>query len=154
MVSLSATAKGPVMAPDFDLNGFWQVEEENLLKLSARAASMSNLAFEVELLPDSPGARRAEGEWIFTGLEGIREGTRSNATFTWIDTEFLQEKRVRAYSHMPLWMPAEGSNTGFNRFDLSRILARGIKYRPLPITASITAERETELLAAWHIRGG
>ena len=107
-------------------------------------------------------------------LEGIKEGTGSNATFTWLDTEFLQENRVRAYSHMPLWMPAEGSSTGFNRFDLSRILARGIKYRPLPVTArdtleyhksrpeerqsslraGITAERETELLEAWHIRGG
>lgn len=107
-------------------------------------------------------------------LEGIREGTGSNATFTWLDTEFLQEKRVRAYSNMPLWMPAEGSNTGFNRFDLSRILARGLKYRPLPVTAKdtleyhksrplerqaslrngITAEREAELLTAWHARVG
>jgi len=107
-------------------------------------------------------------------LEGIRAGINTNATFTWLDTEFLQENRVRAYSHMPLWMPAEGSSTGFNRFDLSRIQERGIKYRSLPITArdtleyhksrpeerqgqlraGITAEREAELLTAWHARSG
>ena len=68
--------------------------------------------------------------------------------------------------------PAEGRSAGFQRFDLSRPLASGITYRPLAVTAKdtldfhlsrnlerqqnlragITAEREAELLAAWHSR--
>jgi 2'-hydroxyisoflavone reductase len=105
-------------------------------------------------------------------LDGIGEGVGSGATFTWVDTDFLLERGVRAYTHMPLWMPARGRNVGFNRFDLTRTLETGITYRPLPVTAGdtlewhktrpaeeqarlragITAEREAELLGAWHSR--
>jgi len=106
-------------------------------------------------------------------LDGIQEGIGSEATFTWVETSFLQERRVRAYTDMPLWMPTTGANHGFNRFDLSRIAATGITYRPLSVTAretlewhrtrpeerqarlrmGLTAERETDLLTAWHNRG-
>ena len=68
---------------------------------------------------------------------------------------------------MPLWMPATEDRIGFNRWDLSRPLAAGLKYRPLEVTArdtldfhksrplerqqelraGISAEREAELLA-------
>lgn len=105
-------------------------------------------------------------------LEGVREGVESDATFTWMDTEFLQQQGVRAYSHMPLWMPAVGRNLGFNRFDLTRSWEAGLKYRPLPVTAKdtldyhftrpeerqarlragITAEREAELFTLWYSR--
>ncbi len=107
-----------------------------------------------------------------TFLEGIREGVESDATFTWMDTEFLQQQRVRAYSHMPLWMPAVGRNAGFNRFDLTRTWEAGLTYRPLAVTAKdtldyhftrpeerqarlrsgITAEREAELFSLWYSR--
>jgi len=107
-----------------------------------------------------------------TFLEGVREGVESDATFTWMDTEFLQEQGVRAYSHMPLWMPAVGRNAGFNRFDLTRTWEAGLTYRPLSVTAKdtldyhftrpeerqarlrsgITAEREAELFSLWYSR--
>lgn len=74
---------------------------------------------------------------------------------------------------MPLWMPARGERAGFQRFDLTRPLAMGLEYRPLAVTAKdtldyhkscpvehqvalragISAEREAELLAAWHAAG-
>jgi 2'-hydroxyisoflavone reductase len=105
-------------------------------------------------------------------LYGCRAVTNSPVSFTWVDTDFLLERRVRPYSHMPCWRPAEGRSAGFQRFDLSRPLAAGITYRPLAVTAKdtldfhlsrnlerqqnlragITAERETELLEAWHSR--
>jgi 2'-hydroxyisoflavone reductase len=107
-------------------------------------------------------------------LYGIRAVTATPVSFTWVDTDFLLEHDVRPYSHMPLWMPARGSRAGFQRFDLSRPLAMGIKYRPLAVTAKdtldyhksrpaerraelragIPAAREAELLAAWHAGGG
>jgi 2'-hydroxyisoflavone reductase len=106
-------------------------------------------------------------------LDGIQEGIGSDATFTWVATEFLQQRRVRPYTDMPLWMPTTETNHGFNRFDLSRIAATGITYRPLTVTASetlewhhtrpeanqarlrmgLTAEREAALLQEWHDRG-
>ena len=103
-------------------------------------------------------------------LYGIRAVTSTPLSFTWVDTDFLLEREVRPYADMPLWVPARGESAGFQRFDLSQPLAMGIKYRPLAVTAKdtldyhksrpperqaelragISAEREAELLAAWH----
>ena len=105
-------------------------------------------------------------------LYGCRAVTNTAVKFTWVDTDFLSERRVRAYSHMPCWRPARGRSVGFQRFDLSRPIAAGLEYRPLAVTAKdtldfhlsrpperqaqlragITAEREAELLAAWRSR--
>jgi 2'-hydroxyisoflavone reductase len=106
-------------------------------------------------------------------LYGIRAVTAVSVSFTWIDTDFLLEQEVRPYSHMPLWIPARGNQVGFQRFDLTKSFEAGIKYRPLAVTAKdtldyhksrpverqqqlragITAEREQELLDAWHAAG-
>ncbi len=106
-------------------------------------------------------------------LYGIRAVTTADVKFTWVDTDFLLDAGVRPYGHMPLWMPARGDNIGFQRFDLSKPLEYGIQYRPLAVTArdtlefhysrtperqqelraGIEAEREQEVLAAWHSRG-
>lgn len=106
-------------------------------------------------------------------LYGIRAITASPVSFTWVGTDFLLEREVRPYSHMPLWMPARGNRVGFNRFDLTRSLEAGLTYRPLAVTAKdtldyhlsrpaerrqqmragIPAERERELLDAWHAEG-
>ncbi len=149
--------EGPVMFIDARDLGEWYI---HLLEQEVTGTFMA-------LGPEEP--------LTFSGLlEGIGKGVEAEATFTWVDTDFLLERGVRPYSHMPLWMPAQGDNVGFNRFDLSRILEAGIEYRPLPVTAKdtlewhkkrpeerrsrlragITAEREAELLNAWHARGG
>jgi 2'-hydroxyisoflavone reductase len=106
-------------------------------------------------------------------LYGIRAITATPVSFTWVDTDFLLDREVRPYSHMPLWMPARGNRVGFNRFDLTRSLVAGLTYRPLAVTAKdtldyhksrpaerrqqmragISAERERELLDAWHAAG-
>ncbi len=74
---------------------------------------------------------------------------------------------------MPVWVPAEGDAVGFSQFSSARALAEGLKYRSLAETtrdllewhatrpeerrrelrAGITAEREAELLEAWHAQG-
>ena len=107
-------------------------------------------------------------------LYGVRAVTSTPLSFTWVDTDFLLEREIRPYSDMPLWVPARGESAGFQRFDLSKPLAMGIKYRPLAVTAKdtldyhysraverqqemrpgISAEREAELLAEWHAASG
>jgi len=105
-------------------------------------------------------------------LHGIKAVTTSDATFTWVDTDFLTQHDVRGYREMPVWMPARNGREGFARFDISRELALGITFRPLAMTArdtldyyraqppdrqeklraGITPEREAEVLAAWKSR--
>ena len=104
MISLSATAQGPVKAPDLELNGLWQMEEEILMRLSARATSMSNLAFEVELLPESLGARRAEGGWNFTGFERIREGSLEGSS-THLDLPDLEVSLAKLEELLEVLVP-------------------------------------------------
>jgi 2'-hydroxyisoflavone reductase len=106
-------------------------------------------------------------------LYGIRAVTAAAVSFTWVDTDFLLERDVRPYADMPLWVPARGNQVGFQRFDITKSLEAGIQYRPLAVTARDTldyhesrpperqaqlragmpAERERELLDAWHAAG-
>ena len=105
-------------------------------------------------------------------LDGIKQATKSDARFTWANSEFLAAQKVWAWSNMPVWIPAEGEHLGFSRISNAKALSKGLTFRPLPDTtqatlewfrkqpaerqaklkAGITAMREAEVLAAWHAR--
>jgi 2'-hydroxyisoflavone reductase len=73
---------------------------------------------------------------------------------------------------MPVWRPASPGYEGFARFDLTREVAAGLTFRTLADTAQatldfhfsrpverqnqmrpgLTAQREAEVLRAWHAR--
>jgi 2'-hydroxyisoflavone reductase len=103
-------------------------------------------------------------------LDGIKKATKSNAQFTWVPAGFLAEHKVRPWSDMPVWIPPKGEETGFAEISIKKALAKGLRFRTLPDTtqatlawfkqqtaerqaklrAGITAEKEKEVLAAWH----
>ena len=103
-------------------------------------------------------------------LDGIKKATTSESRFTWVDADFLTAQKVRAWSDMPVWVPPRGGSAGFAEISISRALAKGLTFRPIPDTAKATLEwfrkqpadrqaklksgltpgRETEVLAAWH----
>jgi 2'-hydroxyisoflavone reductase len=102
-------------------------------------------------------------------LDACNDVARSGATVTWVPTEFLAEHDVTPWIDMPLalW----GGGEGLNEVDVSRAIAAGLTFRPLadtigatldwyasvddrPLRAGITAEREAEVLAAWHAASG
>jgi 2'-hydroxyisoflavone reductase len=108
-------------------------------------------------------------------LEACRRVSGSDATFTWADTKFLEAHEVAAWSDMPVWVPLTGEEAGHPFVDVSRALKAGLVYRPIsetvrgtldwwatvpqerkdaPLKAGITAEREAELLKAWHEANG
>jgi 2'-hydroxyisoflavone reductase len=107
-------------------------------------------------------------------LYGIAAVTTTPLSWTWVPLEFLTAQRIRAYSDMPVWRPPTAGFEGFARFDLSREVAAGLTFRSLADTAQATldfhrsrpaerqaqfraginAERETEVLRAWHARLG
>jgi 2'-hydroxyisoflavone reductase len=106
-------------------------------------------------------------------LYGIRAVTTTEASFTWVPREFLAGFDVRPYAEMPVWRPPVDGNEGFARFDLTPEVEAGLTFRSLADTAAATleyhysrplerqqafrsglsAEREREVLAAWHARG-
>ena len=103
-------------------------------------------------------------------LYGIRAVTTTETSFTWVPREFLARHGVRPYQEMPVWrQPVDGSQ-GFARFDLTPEVEAGLTFRSLADTATATleyhysrpaerqqnfrsglsADRETEVLSAWH----
>ena len=106
-------------------------------------------------------------------LYGIRAVTTAETTFTWVNHDFLVRIGIRPYSDMPVWMPPTDGRQGFARFDLTPEIEAGLTFRPLAVTtmdtleyhfsrpperqaalrAGISAEREAQVLEAWHARG-
>ena len=102
-------------------------------------------------------------------LDGIKSALNANAKFTCVPAEFLKQQKIEAWSDMPVWT---GEEAGMARTNINRALAKGLTFRPLAETArdtlawfksqsqdrqsklkaGLTAERETEVLAAWHKR--
>lgn len=118
-----------------------------------------------------PGSALSIAEFLY----GIRAITTSEVRFTWVDTPFLLERKVRPWSDIPIWYPPIGDHKGNGLISPKRAVAAGLRYRPLAVTAADTLEwfksegkawedaprhpgisltREAELLSEWHrLRG-
>ena len=110
-------------------------------------------------------------------LEACKDVSGSDATFTWVDTKFLDEHEVSAWTDLPVWIPLDGEDGGQPFVKVDRALAAGLRFRPIRETvrgtldwwatlspedqdrfglarAGLKPEREAELLAAWHAKQG
>ncbi|UCD25359.1 MAG: NAD-dependent epimerase/dehydratase family protein, partial [Gemmatimonadota bacterium] len=154
---------GEVLAPGDPTNPVMFIDVRDLAEWYVHLLEQGALGVLNALGPETP---LSFAELLY----GIRAVTSAPVSFTWVDTDFLLDREVRPYAHMPLWVPARGESAGFQQFDISKPLAMGIKYRPLAVTAKdtldyhysrpaerqvelragISAERETELLREWH----
>jgi 2'-hydroxyisoflavone reductase len=107
-------------------------------------------------------------------LAGIRAAMPGSlpCRFTWADADFLEEQKVRPWADMPVWFPPKGEMLGWGTANIEKAVAKGLTFRPLAETAretlewhrtrpaeaqaklraGLTAEREAEVLAAWHAR--
>ena len=107
-------------------------------------------------------------------LYGIKSVTTSDARFTWVPADFLQEKQVRAWTEMPVWVPPVGRTAGFMRVICQKAYDAGLTFRPLADTAKDTlvwyhgrpaaeqekaraglaADKEKMVLTDWHTKMG
>lgn len=94
----------------------------------------------------------------------------SNATFTWVEEEFLTQNEVTPWMNLPMWLPEK--DNGIHLTSNQRAVANGLTYRSTqqivrdtldwlneqPASGNsnpygaISHEREQELLQAWHKR--
>ncbi len=114
-----------------------------------------------------PGTPLSMAEFLY----GIRAISSADVRFTWVDTPFLLERKVRPWSDIPIWYPPIGDHKGNGLISPKRAVAAGLTYRPLAVTArdtlawfkslgvpweqaprhpGLTLAREAELLAEWH----
>ncbi len=100
-------------------------------------------------------------------LEACVAVCNPQARLTWVAESFLLEHNVEPWSELPVWLPEKESALFICRN--ARAIAAGLKFRPIEETLSDTlawartrpadhawgagmkAEREAELLRAWHV---
>ena len=102
-------------------------------------------------------------------LDECKTVSGSDASFTWVDEDFLLREKVAPWSEMPLWLPEKAAShmKRFMFIDSSKAVADGLTFRPLRETvgdtlawyedraneelkAGIDRERELTLLRKWH----
>ena len=94
----------------------------------------------------------------------------SDASLTWVELPFIEKHGLYAAGELPVWAPMSGDTRSDALVNGDRSFARGMITRPeretirdilqwwptLPedrrsnIRAGMSAEREAEMLAAWH----
>ncbi|AEI63155.1 SDR family oxidoreductase [Corallococcus macrosporus] len=107
-------------------------------------------------------------------LEANKTTLGSDARFTWVDTDFLTKHKVEPWGDIPAWVPRTGEEGGIGKVSIAKALAAGITFRPATETiretlawfktlpperqakprSGLSAEREKEVLAAWHQERG
>lgn len=117
---------------------------------------------------DAPGGSLTIGRLLDT----CRQVAQSDATFVWLPRDFMEAQKVRPWSDMPVWLPAEGETAGEGRISVKAAMAKGLTHRRLAETvrdtlayvdtwpderkarlkAGLSPEREAEVLAAWKQR--
>lgn len=103
-------------------------------------------------------------------LDEMKKTTKSNAKFTWVDSDFLASQKIR--DEMPIWTSPNGPEAAYDQMNIQKAVHHGLTFRPLAETtratlewfrkqtaerqakmrAGLTPEREAEVLAAWHKR--
>lgn len=106
-------------------------------------------------------------ETVVKACQAAAGSVGAGAKLTWIPDGWLKEHSVGAWMEMPLWIP-EGDADGMFSVNISKAVADGLTFRPIAETvrdtlawlqtrpaeyawrAGLKAEKEAELLAAWH----
>jgi 2'-hydroxyisoflavone reductase len=106
-------------------------------------------------------------------VSSIQKGVGGNASFTWVDADFLRANGANPYGReLPVYQVMRGRTAGFARFDVSPEIKAGMKFRSTETTAretiawwktlpperqaaiktGFTPEREQALLKLWKER--
>jgi 2'-hydroxyisoflavone reductase len=85
-----------------------------------------------------PAGRFGVGEL----LDGVRRGVGGDAKLTWVDADFLEQHKVRAWADLPVWVPPVGDGKYAGLISRARAVQAGLRFRP-------TAETARDTLAWW-----
>jgi 2'-hydroxyisoflavone reductase len=91
------------------------------------------------------------------------------ATPVYVDEDFLLEREVMPWAHLPVWLPSSSGMGGMMAVDVQRSVDAGLTFRSLdelvqgtldwdrtrrdtPLRGPLAPEREQEVLAEWKSR--
>jgi nucleoside-diphosphate-sugar epimerase len=101
-------------------------------------------------------------------LNDMKKTINSDARFTWVDDDFLKAQKI--IDDIPIWTSPKGPEIGYLTTNSQKAIRHGLTFRPLADTvkttlewfhkqtperqakmrAGIPADKEREVLAAWH----
>lgn len=90
-------------------------------------------------------------------IETCKKASGSDAAFTWVPADFLLERGVQPWGHLPVWAPGEGDAAGINTVINARAIKAGLTFRsPAQTIADVLAwfpgDREDDTLrAGWSM---
>jgi 2'-hydroxyisoflavone reductase len=87
-------------------------------------------------------------------LETCKQVSGSDANIHWASVDFLNQNNVAPWSDMPVWVPDTAEDAGFSRFDLSKAIQAGLKFRALQDTVHDTIEWTKTRPAEYEWRAG
>ena len=158
---------GEVLAPGTPFDAVQFIDARDLGEWTIRVAEQGTIGVFNAAGPRSP---LSIAEMLY-GIRGVTSGS-NEILFTWVDSKFLAEQKVRAWSDMPVWVSDGPENAGFSRISNARAISKGLTFRPLAETArdtldwfkalpaerrakmlaGLSQERERAVLAAWHAK--
>ncbi len=101
-------------------------------------------------------------------LEECKRVSASDASFVWVDDDFLLEAGVGPWVEMPLWIPRQHELAAYQTASSEKAIASGLRFRPLAETikdtlqwdaarpqdekrrAGLSEEKERDVLRAWR----
>lgn len=155
---------GEVLAPGSPSDPMQIIDARDLAEWTIRLVEQGTVgAFNAT----GPKSRLSMGRM----LSVIKTTTNSDARFTWVDDEFLKAQKI--IDEFPIWTSTKGSEISYLTTNINKALNHGLTFRPLAETtratlewfrkqtperqikmrAGIRAQREAEVLAAWHATG-
>lgn len=154
---------GEVLAPNSPQDGAQWVDVRDLAAFVLRCAE--------DRVKGTFNACSAPGQFTMGQLlDSAKRVSGSDARFTWASAEFLAAQNVAPWSDLPVWIPASGDELSASLTDTRRARKAGLRIRAIDDTvhatlewhrtrpeeqrrklrAGLSAEREAEVLAAWH----
>jgi 2'-hydroxyisoflavone reductase len=158
---------GEVLAPDKPEVGTQVIDGRDLSRWTIQMAEQKATGVYNATGPDYP---LTFGKLLAT----CKEVAGTNVRFTWISESFLLENGVAPWQELPAWVPSEMA--GFDKVNVNKAIQAGLTFRPIEDTvhdtlewergrraqageddaqskrAGLSAEKEAEVLAAWHAR--
>jgi 2'-hydroxyisoflavone reductase len=154
-------AGGEVLAPDKPQDPVQIIDAYNLAVWILEMAERRSTGVYNATGPDYPLS-------IGDMLDEAKVESGSDATFTWVPAEFLEQHGVQPWQDLPAWVPDLDEYRGFSRVNCRRAFAAGLTFRPLWETlrdtrewaatlppdhkwgAGLNRERERAVLDAWY----
>ncbi len=156
---------GEVLAPGTPEDPVQVVDARDLSQWIIRVAEQNATGAFNATGPERPAPMGS----VLGAMEPLAE---EPVRFTFVDADFLSDQGVRPWSDMPAWVPPVGSSAGLLQVSNQRAVEQGLTFRPIADTArdtlawfrdlpqerqqsmlaGISAEREAEVLQAWHDR--